>query len=156
VTAYVDVLRFEAIVRLNQQNVHVLEVNLQATRDRFEVGDLTRTDVAQSEARLALAQSQLRTAEAALIGSRENYIRVVGAPRACSPSRRRCRVSRIDVQDAEQTALANNPNLEAAQKQRDATRFDVNARQGALPRSASASAAPTTITSVRSRARRAR
>jgi outer membrane protein len=42
----------------------VLEVNLQATRDRFEVGDLTRTDVAQSEARLALAQSQLRTAEA--------------------------------------------------------------------------------------------
>ncbi|NWO81771.1 TolC family protein, partial [Escherichia coli] len=38
VTAYVDVLRFEAIVRLNQQNVHVLEVNLQATRDRFEVG----------------------------------------------------------------------------------------------------------------------
>ncbi|WP_164107774.1 TolC family protein, partial [Serratia marcescens] len=57
-----------------------LEVNLQATRDRFEVGDLTRTDVAQSEARLALAQSQLRTAEAGLIGSRENYIRIIGAP----------------------------------------------------------------------------
>ncbi|KAI1691740.1 outer membrane efflux protein domain-containing protein [Ditylenchus destructor] len=52
----------------------------QATRDRFEVGDLTRTDVAQSEARLAGAQSQLRGAEAGLISSRENYIRVVGTP----------------------------------------------------------------------------
>jgi outer membrane protein len=127
VTAYVDVLRFEAIVRLNQQNVHVLEVNLQATRDRFEVGDLTRTDVAQSEARLALAQSQLRTAEAALIGSRENYIRVVGAAPGVLAQPPALPGIPVDVQDAEQTALANNPNLEAAQKQRDATRFDVNA-----------------------------
>jgi outer membrane protein len=78
VTVYLNVIRDEAIVRLNQENVHVLEVNLQATRDRFEVGDLTRTDVAQSEARLALAQSQLRSAEAQLISSRESYIRVVG------------------------------------------------------------------------------
>ncbi|NYT39996.1 TolC family outer membrane protein [Sphingomonas sp. R-74633] len=127
VTAYVDVLRFEAIVRLNQQNVHVLEVNLQATRDRFEVGDLTRTDVAQSEARLALAQSQLRTAEAALIGSRENYIRVIGSPPGVLAQPPALPGIPVDVQDAEQAALANNPNLEAAQKQRDATRFDVNA-----------------------------
>ncbi|MDG2532844.1 TolC family outer membrane protein [Sphingomonas sp. HITSZ_GF] len=127
VTAYVDVLRFEAIVRLNQQNVHVLEVNLQATRDRFEVGDLTRTDVAQSEARLALAQSQLRTAEAALIGARENYIRVIGAPPGVLAQPPALPGIPTDVQDAEQAALANNPNLEAAQKQRDATRFDVSA-----------------------------
>ena len=127
VTAYVDVLRFEAIVRLNQQNVHVLEVNLQATRDRFEVGDLTRTDVAQSEARLALAQSQLRTAEAALIGARENYIRVIGAPPGSLAQPPALPGLPVDVQDAEQIALANNPNLEAAQRQRDATRFDVSA-----------------------------
>lgn len=127
VTAYVDVLRFEAIVRLNQQNVHVLEVNLQATRDRFEVGDLTRTDVAQSEARLALAQSQLRTAEAGLIGSRENYIRVVGAPPGVLAQPPALPNLPGDVQDAEQAAISNNPNLEAAQKQRDATAFDVKA-----------------------------
>ncbi|MEP9360630.1 TolC family outer membrane protein [Sphingomonas sp. KR3-1] len=126
VTAYVDVLRFEAIVRLNQQNAHVLEVNLQATRDRFEVGDLTRTDVAQSEARLALAQSQLRTAEANLIGARENYIRIIGAPPGVLAQPPALPGIPVDVQDAEQIALANNPNLEAAQKQRDATRFDVN------------------------------
>lgn len=127
VTAYVDVLRFEAIVRLNQQNVHVLEVNLQATRDRFEVGDLTRTDVAQSEARLALAQSQLRTAEAALIGARENYIRVIGSPPGVLAQPPALPNLPADVVTAEQTALANNPNLEAAQRQRDATRFDVSA-----------------------------
>ncbi len=127
VTSYVDVLRFEAIVRLNQQNVHVLEVNLQATRDRFEVGDLTRTDVAQSEARLALAQSQLRTAEAGLIGARETYIRVIGAPPGVLAQPPALPNLPADVQDAEQAALANNPNLEAAQKQSDATAFDVRA-----------------------------
>ncbi|MEZ0243502.1 MAG: TolC family outer membrane protein, partial [Sphingomonas sp.] len=135
VTVYVDVIRDEAIVRLNQQNVKVLEVNLQATRDRFEVGDLTRTDVAQSEARLALAQSQLRAAEARLIGSRENFIRVVGvAPGVLAPPPPLPGLP-ASVQVAVETALTNNPNLLAAQKQRDATQFDVNvARAGRLPR----------------------
>lgn len=135
VTVYVDVMRDEAIVRLNQQNVRVLEVNLQATRDRFEVGDLTRTDVAQSEARLALAQSQLRAAEARLIGSRENFIRVVGiAPGILAPPPPLPGLP-ASVRQAEEVALANNPNLLAAQKQRDATAFDVSvARAGRLPR----------------------
>jgi outer membrane protein len=134
VTTYVDVLRDEAIVRLNQQNVHVLEVNLQATRDRFEVGDLTRTDVAQSEARLALAQSQLRSAEARLIGSRENYIRVIGTPPGVLAAPPPLPNLPDDVGTAEQTALGNNPFLEAAQLARDASRYDVDvARAGRLP-----------------------
>ena len=63
VGAYMDVIRDHAIVQLNQKNVSVLRTNLQATSDRFEIGDLTRTDVAQSQARLALAEGDLRTAE---------------------------------------------------------------------------------------------
>src|SRR3546814_3168510 len=55
----------------------LLGTNLQATRDRFEVGDLTRTDVAQSEARLAGAQSLLTAAQGDLIVARENYLLVV-------------------------------------------------------------------------------
>jgi outer membrane protein len=134
VTAYVDVMRDEAIVRLNQQNVNVLEVNLQATRDRFEVGDLTRTDVAQSEARLALARSQLRTAEARLIGSRETYIRVIGTPPGVLAPPPALPNLPDDVATAEQIALANNPYLEAAQLARDASRYDVSiARAGRLP-----------------------
>ena len=63
VAAYMDVIRDEAIVGLNRNNVSVLEVNLRATSDRFEIGDVTRTDVAQSNSRLALARGDLRTAE---------------------------------------------------------------------------------------------
>ena len=63
VAAYMDVIRDRAIVELNQNNVKVLQTNLEATRDRFQIGDLTRTDVAQSEARLQLGCSQLATAQ---------------------------------------------------------------------------------------------
>ncbi len=135
VTAYVDVIRDEAIVRLNQQNVRALEVNLQASRDRFEVGDLTRTDVAQSEARLALAQGQLRTAEARLIGSRETFIRVVGTPPGVLAPPPPLPGLPSGVEAAVDIAVANNPNLEAAQKLRDASGYDVRvARAGRLPR----------------------
>src|SRR3546814_1036292 len=75
-----DVMRDDAVVELNRRNVAVLETNLQASQDRFEVGDLTRTDVAQSEARLAVARGQLETALAQLDTSLENYLRFVGLP----------------------------------------------------------------------------
>jgi hypothetical protein len=78
VATYMDVIRDEAIVDLNRAQVGVLQVNLEATRDRFQIGDLTRTDVAQSEARLALATSNLEAARANLIRSKENYIQLVG------------------------------------------------------------------------------
>ncbi|MCW3838017.1 TolC family outer membrane protein [Sphingomonas canadensis] len=135
VTVYVDVLRDQAIVQLNQQNVKALSVNLQATRDRFEVGDLTRTDVAQSEARLAQAEGQLRLAEARLIASRENFIRVVGAPPADLSAPPPLPNLPGDVGVAVDTALASNPALEAVKKQRDASGIDVDvARAGRLPR----------------------
>ena len=134
VAVYNDVIRDEAIVRLNQLNVRVLQTNLQATRDRFEVGDLTRTDVAQSEARLALAQGQLRGAEAGLIGSRENYIRIVGTPPGDLAPPPPLPNLPAEPQGAVTVALANNPDLEAAQKRRDATRFDIDvARASRLP-----------------------
>ncbi|WP_174298158.1 TolC family outer membrane protein [Sphingomonas bacterium] len=135
VAAYMDAIRDEAIVGLNQQNVHVLDVNLQATRDRFQVGDLTRTDVAQSEARLSLARAQFQSVQANLIASRENYIRVVGSPPgALQPPPLLPRLP--DTPDAAvEVALKQNPTLLAFQKQRDATAFDVDAaRQRRLPR----------------------
>src|SRR4029078_1904518 len=59
VAAYMDVIRDRAVGELKVKNVRVFETHLQATRDRFEIGDLTRTDVAQSEARLQLGRSRL-------------------------------------------------------------------------------------------------
>ena len=134
VTAYLNVMRDEAIVSLNQQNVRVLEVNLRASRDRFQVGDLTRTDVAQSEARLSIARSQLQSAQAQLISSREDYIRVVGSPpgQLADPPALPHLPANADAAVTE--ALRNNPVLLAASKQRDATRYDVGvARASRLP-----------------------
>ena len=134
VSAYNDVLRDEAIVGLNAQNVRVLETNLQASRDRFQVGDLTRTDVAQSEARLSLARAQLQRVQATLIGSRENYVRLVGtAPGTLEPPPPLPNLPQ-SADGAVEVALRDNPTLLAALKQRDATAYDVRvARASRLP-----------------------
>ncbi|CCW16629.1 Type I secretion outer membrane protein, TolC precursor [Sphingobium indicum BiD32] len=134
VAAYMDVIRDSAIVSLNQANVKVLEVNLQATNDRFEVGDLTRTDVAQSQSRLALAQADLQTVQSNLITSRENYIALVGeAPDMLEPPPVLPGLPATpDL--AVQVALADNPDIAAAKKARDAARYDVRvAKAGNLP-----------------------
>jgi outer membrane protein len=134
VAAYMDVIRDEAIVGLNQQNVKVLDTNLRASRDRFEVGDLTRTDVAQSEARLSLARAQLQQAEARLIASRENYVRLVGnAPGTLEdpPALPNLPVASDQAVDV---ALSDNPSLLAARRQSDAAEYDIGtAKAGRLP-----------------------
>jgi len=79
-TAYMNVVRDQAIVRLRENNVRVLTKNLRATQDRFSAGEVTRTDVAQSRARRARSISALDLARANLKTSRANYERVVGHP----------------------------------------------------------------------------
>ncbi len=135
VSAYLDVIRDQAIVALNRKQVSVLRTNLEATRDRFEVGDLTRTDVAQSQARLALQQSLLEQAESNLIGSRERYIQLVGdVPGDLEPPPPLPNLPK-SPETAVTVALDNNPALLAAQRNRDAARFDTNvARAAKLPR----------------------
>jgi len=135
VAAYMNVIRDEAVVALNTQNVRVLEVNLQASRDRFQVGDLTRTDVAQSEARLALARAQLQSAEAGLISSRETYINIVGEPAGVLTDPPALPGLPASPDAAVSEALAENPQLIAARRVRDATRYDIGvARAQRLPR----------------------
>ena len=86
VAAYMDVIRDRAIVELNANQVKVLQTNLEASSDRFKIGDLTRTDVAQSEARLSGGQAQLAAAQGRLKSSEENYRRVIGkAPDVLAP-----------------------------------------------------------------------
>lgn len=78
VTAYMDVVRDQAIVRLRENNVKVLSEQLTATKDRFEVGEVTKTDVAQAEARRAGALSELSAAQADLKASRAVYRQIIG------------------------------------------------------------------------------
>jgi len=135
VAAYMDVIRDQAIVALNGKQVAVLRTNLEATRDRFQVGDLTRTDVAQSQARLALQQSLLEQAEAQLIGSRERYVQLVGSvPGELEPPPPLPNLPGSPDM-AVKVAIENNPALLAAQRNREAARFDTNvARSNRLPR----------------------
>ncbi|KLE34307.1 TolC family outer membrane protein [Aurantiacibacter luteus] len=135
VAAYMDVILNEAVVGLSANNVDVLTVNVEATRDRFEIGDLTRTDVAQSESRLALASGDLRTAQSNLISARERYIQLVGkAPENLQPPRPLGDLP-ADVQTAVEVALAENPDLIAAQQLAEAADYDIAvAGAGRLPR----------------------
>ncbi|MDX2211337.1 MAG: TolC family outer membrane protein [Sphingopyxis sp.] len=134
VGAYMDVIRDQAIVKLNQKNVAVLRTNLQAARDRFEIGDLTRTDVAQSEARLALAEGDLRGVEANLIASREAYVRLVGEAPVDLEAPPPLPGLPASPEDAVAIALATNPDIEAANQLVNASRADIGvARASRLP-----------------------
>ena len=77
-TVYMDYLRDSAIVEVQHSNTRVLEQTLKQTRDRFNVGEVTRTDVAQSEAQLAAGRTQQLTAESNLNTTRSNFRRIIG------------------------------------------------------------------------------
>jgi outer membrane protein len=78
--AYLDVVRDQALVQVDRNNVEVLRKQLEATQDRFRVGEVTRTDVAQAESSLAQAVGTLTSAEGTLAQSRAEYVRAVGHP----------------------------------------------------------------------------
>lgn len=142
VGAYMDVIRDQAIVQFNQKNVSVLRTNLQATSDRFEIGDLTRTDVAQSQARLALAEGNLQTAEANLIASRESYTRLVGDAPVDLEQPPQLPNLPTSPDEAVAIALTSNPDIEAANQLVSASRADIGvARAGRLPKLSATSAA---------------
>ena len=134
VRAYMDVIRDRAIVELNANNVKVLATNLEATRDRFQIGDLTRTDVAQSEARLQLGRSQLADAQGQQATSEATYRQVIGhAPGALAPPPPLPPLPSTP-EEAVRIALANNPDLIAITRQARAAGYDVRvAEAGRLP-----------------------
>jgi TolC family type I secretion outer membrane protein len=77
-TAYLNVFRDQSVVDLNIQNEHVLTRHLEATQNRYDVGEITRTDVHQAEARLAGSNSTRIQSEGTLESSRANYVNVIG------------------------------------------------------------------------------
>src|SRR3546814_13601775 len=110
-------------------NVNVLETNLQASRDRFEIGDLTLTDVAQSQARLALARGQLETARAQLVASRANYLRLVGVPPVHLQAPPALPGLPPPPAQAHDTALDKTHTLETANADSEAARADIDRKR---------------------------
>lgn len=126
VTAYADVIRYTAVVELNTNQVKVLQRELQSNKDRFEVGDLTRTDVAQAEARLANAQSNLVVAQGQLNTARNAYARAVGHFPGTLAALPPLPILPGTVGQSVDLANANNPSLIAARFDEAAARFDVS------------------------------
>jgi outer membrane protein len=132
VSAFMNVIRDQSILELNHNNLDVLKRQLQATRDRFQVGELTRTDVAQAEARLANAASSLTQAEANLTVSRSNYQTVIGqAPGSLTAPTSLPPLPSAEM-DALEIGLQENPSLVGARERETASRFAIAVAKGAL------------------------
>jgi outer membrane protein len=132
-TIYMDYLRDAAIVEVQKSNVRVLEQTLKQTRDRFNVGEVTRTDVAQSEAQLAAGRTQLLTAEANLVTTRSNFRRIIGnEPEALAPGSPVDRFLPSALPAAVELGLTQNPNVTAAMFGIDVSYLQVKVAEGAL------------------------
>src|ERR1700722_17870236 len=132
-TIYMDYLRDEAIVEVNRSNVRVLDQTLKQTQDRFNVGEVTRTDVAQSEAQLAAGKTQQVTAEANLTTTRANFRRIIGIePQNLAPGSPVDRFLPKTLPAAVELSLIENPNVTAAMYGIDVSFLQVKVNEGAL------------------------
>ena len=132
-TVYMDYLRDSAIVEVQKSNVRVLEQTLKQTRDRFNVGEVTRTDVAQSEAQLAAGNTQLLAAQATLTTTRANFRRIIGnEPEALAPGSPVDRFLPATLPGAVELSLIENPNVTAAMFGIDVNYLQVKVNEGAL------------------------
>jgi TolC family type I secretion outer membrane protein len=125
IAAYVDVRRDEDVVTIRINNVEVLSRQLEEAKARFEVGDLTRTDVAQAEARLAGAQSDLSAARSTLAASRARYAEIIGnAPGTLEPPPPPPDLP-DSLQAAVDAAIAANPDYLALKEQERAAKAQI-------------------------------
>jgi outer membrane protein len=132
-TAYMNLLRDTAIVELQRSNVTVLEATLRQTRDRFNVGEVTRTDVAQAESRLAAGRSQLLTAESNYITSRAQYRQVIGVePGRLVAAMPVDRLSPRNLPGALARARTEHPTITTATYNVDVAAYQVKVAEGAL------------------------
>ena len=129
--SYMNVLRDTAILNLQRNNVEVLMEQLRQTQDRFNVGEVTRTDVAQAEARLAGSRSQESAAEANLRLSIAVYRQVVGVqPQKLSPGKALERVIPRSLDAALSIGLREHPAVVSAFHSVDAAELQVKVVEG--------------------------
>ncbi|MCB4770087.1 TolC family outer membrane protein [Ancylobacter sp. Lp-2] len=133
VTAYMNVLQNSALVELQKQNLAALQEELRAARDRFAVGEITRTDVAQAEASVANAQSLLSQAQSNLTTSQAVFFQVTGLKAVkLSPGRPIDPMLPKNVDAAIQLGLGHHPAVKAAEFAVDASMSNVKVAESAL------------------------
>ena len=134
VTAYMNVLRDAALLNLEQNNVEVLEEQLKQTKDRFDVGEVTRTDVEQANAGLAGARSQMFLAQAQLKASVATYRQIIGVQpkKTLAPARPLGGLIPKNLDSAVALGLGTHPAITAALHAVDAAALQVKVAEGAL------------------------
>jgi outer membrane protein len=133
VSAYVGVIEDQQLLQLQINNEKVLAEQLRATNDRFRVGEITRTDVAQAEAALASARAARQQAEGTLQTAQATYVQVVGMappPNLIPPQPLKLPVN--NEQEAVGQAVANNPNVISALFQQSSAKDAVDVAFAAL------------------------
>jgi outer membrane protein len=132
IAAFMDVVQNQAVLELNVSNEQVLVRQLEATRDRFEVGEVTRTDVSQAEARLARAVADKEKAEGDLQTSRATYRRIVGE----TPGNLIAPAPPMELPESLETATVTaqdqNPSVIAALYDERSAKEDINLVEGEL------------------------
>ncbi|WP_024880441.1 TolC family outer membrane protein [Methylosinus sp. LW3] len=132
-TAYMNVLRDTAVLDLRKNNVAVLEQQLERTRDRFAVGEVTRTDVAQAESTLAQARTELYGAQGQLKTSVATYRQIIGAEaKNLQPAQSVESLLPKSLDQAIAVAIVEHPGVVAAQHQVDVAASAVKVAEGAL------------------------
>ena len=133
VTAYMNVVQAESVLELNRNNEERLQRQLDAAQDRFNVGELTRTDVAQAQARVSGATADRIQAEGDLASARAVYRTVVGEePTKTSAPPIDPAGLPASLDDTVTTALSRNPNVLAADYTQKASRDNISVVRGAL------------------------
>ncbi|WP_374305221.1 TolC family outer membrane protein [Ferrovibrio sp.] len=132
VTAYMDVVQNQAVLDLNRNNEEVLRRQLEATRERFRVGEITRTDVAQAESRLSRATADRISAEGALISSRAVLARVMGETPGTLVQPPPLPQLPANEEEALAIAYEDNPDLLGARFREVAAKHDVRTISGSL------------------------
>jgi outer membrane protein len=133
VTAYMDVLQDTAILDLDRNNVEVLKEQLRETRDRFTVGEVTRTDVAQAEASLATGQATALQAEATLQGAVARYRQFIGdQPTSLAPVKPIMKPLPKTLAEAISISQVEHPSISASLHGVDAAQLQVKIAEGAL------------------------
>jgi outer membrane protein len=131
--AYMDVLRDTAVLDLRASNIKVLEEQLRQTQDRFKVGEVTRTDVAQAEAGLAGSRADYFTAQSNLQNSIASFRQVVGLqPTRLEPASPVTRGLPPTLENAIAISQVEHPSVQAALHQVDAAQLQVKVSEGAL------------------------
>jgi outer membrane protein len=132
-TAFMDLLRDGALLELQRRNVEVLQEQLRQTRDRFIVGEVTRTDVAQAESRLAQGRATVLTAESQYARSRATYRQVIGVEAGTlSPASPVDRLTPRRLLEAIEIARTRHPSVGVAMFGIDAAVLQVKINEGTL------------------------